>query len=81
MIYEVKLQILCYAKYKTRETIESTKMHTARSTLILTHIALHLELLPKPVENEFTCCSEQASVYASFAKLTVTTSSDNGKLD
>lgn len=52
MIYEVKQQILCYAKYKPRETTEITKMHIPRSMLIPPHIALHLELPPKPVENE-----------------------------
>lgn len=52
-----------------------------RSILILTHMALYLDLALKLVQNEFTCCSEQASFYASFAKLTVATSSDNDKLD
>lgn len=52
-----------------------------RSILILTHMALYPDLALKPVQNEFTCCSEQSSFYASFAKLTVAISSDNDKLD
>lgn len=63
-----------------RETLEATKTDVDGSILILIHIALDLELALKPVQNEFTCCSERASFHASFAKLTVATSSDEGKL-